>query len=308
MVRVWQIELPPELGGLVYLETLDIENCVLKKSIPSDILVHLPRLSCLVLPNWAELPEGIDNMKSLRTLQVFGLQKNSLECILDLGELTNLRELSLEGSSDLGTTKVDALACSIGKLRNLKCLCFSGKNYEFGNNQPMASLSNPFQHMERLCLQDWRFCRVPNWIAGFHCLRFLELSVEEMSTGVVLLLLGALPSLVHLRFDVIRIPDERATLGVGLFPVLEFFGVSSLENIAAYLGFEAGAMPNLQTLRLRVYNWHGTVLVGMEHLLYLQEIRLDGASDDVVSAFQEPLLGNRLVTTDELSAVQCKRV
>ena len=41
MVRARKIELPTKLGELVYLETLDIENCKLMESIPSDI-VHLP--------------------------------------------------------------------------------------------------------------------------------------------------------------------------------------------------------------------------------------------------------------------------
>ncbi|XP_048546577.1 disease resistance protein RGA5-like [Triticum urartu] len=288
MVRVdGKIELPTELGKLVYLETLDIQKCRLVKSIPSDI-VHLPRLSYLGLPNCTDLPEGIENMKSLRTLQEFDLEKISLKYIMDLSELTNLRELSVRKEFSLGTQKVDALAFSIGKLRNLECLRIFGCHLESENLQ-VGSLSNPFQHMERLCMRTWWFCRVPKWMDGLHCLRVLELQVEETSTEEIHLL-GELPSLVYLNFGAGKIPAERAILGTGLFLVLEYFYCSSRKDITAYLGFEAGAMPNLRILCLSVVHWGGTIPVGMEHLLHLEEIRLDGAFHDVVCAFKEASL------------------
>ncbi|VAH99610.1 unnamed protein product [Triticum turgidum subsp. durum] len=288
MVRVdGKIELPTELGKLVYLETLDIQKCRLVKSIPSDI-VHLPCLSYLGLPNCTDLPEGIENMKSLRTLQEFDLEKISLKYIMDLSELTNLRELSVKKEFSLGTQKVDALALSIGKLRNLECLRIFGCHLESENLQ-LGSLSNPFQHMERLCMRTWWFCRVPKWMDGLHCLRVLELQVEETSTEEIHLL-GELPSLVYLNFGAGKIPAERAILGTGLFLVLEYFYCSSRKDITAYLGFEAGAMPNLRILCLSVVHWGGTIPVGMEHLLHLEEIRLDGAFHDVVCAFKEASL------------------
>lgn len=260
-----KIELPNELGQLVYLETLDIENCILIKTIPSDI-VHLPRLSYLLLPNFKDLPEGIGNMKSLHTLQGFDLKKTSLKCIMGLSELTNLRELSVKIDYDLGMPKVDALAGSIEKLRNLKCLCIFGEHVECEDKQQLGSLSNPFEHIERLGLKYWQFCRIPNWICGLHCLRFLELYVLETSTEDVHLL-GELPSLFHLNFAGGAIPDERAMLGTGLFPVLEYFSLCSNKETTAYLGFEAGAMLNLRILSQcaqmgRHYtSWHGAPVI-----------------------------------------------
>uniref|UniRef100_A0A8R7VBV4 Disease resistance protein RPM1 n=1 Tax=Triticum urartu TaxID=4572 RepID=A0A8R7VBV4_TRIUA len=287
MVKVrGQIELPNELGELVYLETLDIANCKLIKSIPSDI-VHLPRLSYLALPDFTDLPEGIENMKSMRTLHGFDLKKSSLKCVMGLGELANLRELSMKTHHYFRTSKLDALACSIGKLRNLEHLCISGYHFEDKKNQQLGSLSNPFQHIERLGLRFWELCRVPEWMSGLHCLRFLELVVDKTSTEEVHLL-GELPCLAHLDFGVSEFLDERAILGAGLFPVLEFFYFHSRKDTT--LGFEPGAMPNLRTLWLDAYGWCGTIPVGMEHLLHLQEIKVYGTSSFMKSAFKEALL------------------
>ncbi|XBI76842.1 hypothetical protein VPH35_070032 [Triticum aestivum] len=273
-----KIKLPTKLGELVYLETLDIEKCRLMESIPSDI-VHLPRLSYMLLPNWTKLPEGIGNMKSLRTLRGLDMEKSSLKCFMGLSKLTNLSELHMSVGFSLGFPNVDALACSIGKLYNLESLLVSGEHYEREDNQQLGSLSNPFQHIERLELPFWQLWRVPKWLCGLHCLRFLKLYVEETSTQDVHLL-GELPSLVDLELYAGEIPDVRAMLGTGLFPVLESLKIWSSKDATVYLGFEAGAMPSLRTLWICAFDWGGTVPAGMEHLLYLEEIKLYGVCNN----------------------------
>ncbi|KAI5020794.1 hypothetical protein ZWY2020_045682 [Hordeum vulgare] len=122
----------------------------------------------------------------------------------------------------------------------------------------------------------------------------LGLRVEETSTEEFHLL-GELPSLVKLTFMVSHIPKEKAILGMGLFPVLEFFEFLSEEDAMAYLGFEAGAMPNLQFLNLINKEWGGDTPVGMEHLLRIQRIflhRVDSGDATIVSAFRNALSGH----------------
>ena len=271
------IELPTKLQGLVYLETVHL-SCGKIKEIPSDI-VHLPRLSYLCLPVSSELIEGIGNFKSLRTLRVF-LLLSSVKNIMGLGELINLTELMLAGfGAFLETPKLDALACSIGKLHNLKrlslhCLCEEDNNL-------LASLFNPFQHIEYLGLEDWKFPQVPKWIGGLHYLRILELRVEETSTEQIHLL-GELPSLVYLKLNA-----PHVILGKGLFQVLEYFELEAPKKLL----FEAGTMPNLRTLHLNMRKWGNIIPVGMDYLLWLREVRLEGRySDDALSTVMATLL------------------
>ncbi|KAM3300754.1 hypothetical protein ACQJBY_041660 [Aegilops geniculata] len=287
------VQLPAELQGLVYLETLDLNDAVIK-SMPSDI-VNLSRLSYLRIWMVVELPEFIGNIKSLRSLMIYRNKltsnslSNSMKVIIGLGELTNLRELEINVGS-LDKPEHDALACSIGKLNNLKNLKFIG--YHTEDNDQLGSLSKPFQHIEHFDGCIWKFRRVPTWMGGLRYLRILDLRVEETSTEEFHVL-GELPSLVELKFRSSHIPTERAILGMGLFPVLEYFEFSSIEDVTAYLGYDVGAMPHVRTLALHNKEWDGSIPVGMEYLLCLEKIQLHGAysSDDaIVSAFRGALL------------------
>nr|UBY07227.1 NBS-LRR disease resistance protein [Dasypyrum villosum] len=287
------VQLPDEIQGLVYLETLHIYSEL--KSIPSDI-VHLSRLSYLYIEycNHGVLPEWIGNMKSLNSLRMpVGMgngrrELNVMNGIIGLGELTNLTDLTINLYS-LEKPELDALACSIGKLCKLKYLEFLGVHTKI--HSQMGSLANPFQHMEELGLSVLNFPRVPIWMGGLHCLRILDLRVEETSTEDIHLL-GELPSLVELCFSTSHIPKERGILGTGLFPVLDYFRFYSEEDVMAYLGLEMGAMPNLRTLNLNSGEWGGSIPVGMEHLLCLQKITLYRhycRDASMVSAFRDAL-------------------
>uniref|UniRef100_A0ACD5T6G7 Uncharacterized protein n=1 Tax=Avena sativa TaxID=4498 RepID=A0ACD5T6G7_AVESA len=289
------IELPCALKGLVYLETLDLAGD-LKNSFPSDI-VHLPCLSYLRIPSGAPAIQGFENMKSLRTLRLFDLDKNSVKDIRVLSELTNLRELELCGG-DVETSKIDALVSSVGKLHNLKYLRVSTDLVTDGSNQLGLLSSSPFKHMERLELWWWEFPRVPKWMGDLHCLRVLYVRCMETFAEDVHVL-GKLPCLVWLELSVTKIAAaERAVLGKGVFPVLEYFVFwPSKGDAMELLVFEEGAMPKLRTLQLEVNaEWGGSTPVGMEHLILLEEINLhvpgedDKSSwtkDDLVSAFRK---------------------
>ncbi|KAM3300751.1 hypothetical protein ACQJBY_041657 [Aegilops geniculata] len=268
------VQVPAELQGLVYLEMLDIHDVTMEEM----------------------LPEWIGNMKSLRCLIVWRNELtnqrkvNVMKVIMGLGGLTNLKELKIKVGF-LERPELDALACSIGKLHNLKNLQIDGTTAE---KYQLGSLSNPFQRIEHFHGKLWNFGRVPIWMGGLHCLRILNLCVVDTSTEEFHLL-GELPSLVELHFSAQFIPKERAILSTGLFPVLEHFTFLSGEDVMAYLGFEAGVMPNLQTLNICfIKEWGGSIPVGVEHLLRLQKIHMFGpcSHDATVSAFRKVVSTN----------------
>ncbi|KAM0918595.1 hypothetical protein ACQ4PT_008748 [Festuca glaucescens] len=283
------IQLPCALKGLVYLETLDL-FCNLENSFPLDI-VELPRLSYLHLPSGAADVPGVENMKSLHYLCGFDLDKNSVKDIRGLGELTNLRELTFCGSPE--TSKFEALASSVGKLRNLKYLNMGTRNVTDESNPLCLLSSTPFKQIEILMLDTWQFPRVPKWMGGLHCLRVLNLLAMETSTEDVHVL-AKLPSLVSLMFRLTQIAAERVVFGKGVFPVMEKFRfLTSNGDVMAFLVFEEGAMPKLRALNFHVNEWGGSTPVGMEHLILLEHIGLNAFPNakspwtkiDVLSAF-----------------------
>ncbi|XP_044963505.1 disease resistance protein RGA5-like [Hordeum vulgare subsp. vulgare] len=281
------VQLPAKLQGLVYLETLKMPLAQLK-SIPSD-MVRLSHLSYLDIRMEKFMSECVGNMKSLHGLIIDDVI--SVKVIMGLGELTNLRKLDIRVNR-WEKPERDAFASSLGKLRNLKCLEFTGRFISKEDNE-LDSLSNPFPRLEEfIATSSWKFRRVPVWMGGLNCLRILELSVKEVSTEDVNLL-GELPSLVVLWLVSSHIPKERAMLGTGLFPVLKRvrleFGAE--EDVGGYLGFEAGAMPNLRDLIFSISREHGGIPVGLEHLLRLEKVFMLGAriGDAIVSALRDAL-------------------
>jgi hypothetical protein len=89
--------------------------------------------------------------------------------------------------------------------------------------------------------------------------------------------LGELPSLVIASFIVLDVSQDKVLVSSGLFPVLDkIFFMYVLDDVTAYLSFEAGAMPKLQTLQL-VFpwkEWRGATPVGMECLPCLEHIEV----------------------------------
>ncbi|KAI5002609.1 hypothetical protein ZWY2020_027259 [Hordeum vulgare] len=294
------VALPTKIEGLALLETLDLSS-VLTQSLPSDI-TRLAKLVHLELPDGTMLPEGIHNMKSVRTLRCTGILKGSLEEIKGLGELTNLKHLTLQTADDqfLTVEEVDALVSSIGMLHGLKDLSLDCSSDCDKYESKLDSLPDLPSHLESLELHSWTFSRVPKLIGGLHRLQIISLSVLHLSSDDVRLL-GELPSIIDATLDVSDISQGVVVISTGLFPVLEEVYFRANEDVSAYLSFEAGAMPKLKELTLGFgwEGWRGDTPVGMEHLPCLQTIRVilrdtqtessknrEGVLDDIESAFE----------------------
>uniref|UniRef100_A0A8R7TQ26 NB-ARC domain-containing protein n=1 Tax=Triticum urartu TaxID=4572 RepID=A0A8R7TQ26_TRIUA len=268
-----RLQLPRQIRGLQQLETLDIQN---SRSIPSDIIL-LPHLSHLDIGYACKLPDGIGNMKSLRFLSKFNLnfRRNSLDNYKGLGELTNMRILSLYGNldgQDASITGMDVLCCSLRKLCRLESLFINN----FQGSKDGLSLPCSLQRLHS-GVTPWYSCwfsRVPNCTRELHNLHELHLQVDELlDDGVGIL--GGLPSLIDLDLHVRRSPKQMIIInGRGTFPVLKSFRMSL--SRASYLIFKSGAMPTVQRLRLN-FNFHvqmqnGAWPAGIEHLAALEEL------------------------------------
>lgn len=282
--RSSRVKLPTAIQGLCHLETLEM-CCGFFGGLPSDVF-HLPALLHLSVPSSQYgFPDGIGNAKSLCTLKYFGLMENSLENIHGLGELTNLRNLKiccfqkflLETAG--GRSSMDALCSSLAKLGGYHLRCLSVVRYPEICADILSSLAPPPHRLEALDLLAWYFTRIPRWLAELHNLSYLELSVTEAMEEDIGIL-GKLPSLMHLQFQIQQAPTEKIVIhgGMGLlFPILVNFQFKCQRRMSLQLLiFEVGAMPNLRRLEtetsVALLKYEGCKNVRMEHLLGLKEI------------------------------------
>uniref|UniRef100_A0A0D9XXN5 AAA+ ATPase domain-containing protein n=1 Tax=Leersia perrieri TaxID=77586 RepID=A0A0D9XXN5_9ORYZ len=282
-----KLMLPSQLGGMCHLETIALHTSK-ELSIPSDI-VSLPHLSQLFIPAHTVLPNGIGNLKSLRNLQWFDLTKNSISNIKCLGDLTNMRDLKLDCSStellEDVTRRIEALHFSLEKLSRSSS---SLRNVVLLKHFPswlqvdgLSTLSPPPRHLWRLHLERCLFSRIPTWLVQLRDLHSLKLTIRKvvsMDDGVIVL--GCLPSLVHLDIRILVCPEERVVLsGTGMaFRALKHLVFRCHKP---FLDFKACSMPRLQRLELWLdaTGWEqcsGTCLpVGIENLsACLREIHI----------------------------------
>ncbi|XP_006647196.1 disease resistance protein RGA5-like isoform X3 [Oryza brachyantha] len=112
--------LPPKIGNLSCLHTLDIRHTVITE-LPSTV-VYLRKLVTLLIDASVKLPDGIGNMECLQEISLVGISK-SPNFLKDLGSLTELRILQISESSGVWyksyeKTLSDSL-CSLHKIHDL---------------------------------------------------------------------------------------------------------------------------------------------------------------------------------------------
>jgi hypothetical protein len=242
----YDVVLPSKIGGLQQLETLEVQTKLRRfKKLPSDI-VYLSRLLHLILPV-RTLPDGIGNMKSLRTVHKFNL--DSPDSIKSLRELTNLTDLDIRyvDQDHVVERGRELLLICLEKLCNLKYLKMD--IFPIGPYiDAFSPISASFRQLQRF--HGSKFWRVPEWIGELHSIYDLVLTVQEVLEDGVWIL-AQLPSLIHLYLYIRGTPKHKVLVHgrSGLFPVLKYFEVGCCS--ISHLSFEAGAMPKVERLELR---------------------------------------------------------
>nr|BBD82536.1 putative pi-ta protein [Oryza sativa Indica Group] len=272
------LELQTKTRGLQCLETLKIDARI--STAPLDT-THLSGLLHLSLPADTNLANGIGHMTSLHTFGYFDLSYNSVENVLSLGKLTNLRNLQLTCSTIRPNSleiKLQCMGFILQKLSNLKSVTMSTAGSSCVNSTDassanvsvrisgdgLSSMSSPPALVERLELLP-RICifsYLPKWISLLSKLRILKIGVRELVRNDIDVLMG-LRALTDLSLHVHTKPTE-----------IIFFGG---------IGFKA---LNLYKLKLG-YNVDGvdqesTIPVGIQYLYGLKEIsvKIGGADPE----------------------------
>lgn len=292
------LELQTKTRGLQCLETLKIDARI--STAPLDT-THLSGLLHLSLPADTNLANGIGHMTSLHTFGYFDLSYNSVENVLSLGKLTNLRNLQLTCSTIRPNSleiKLQCLGFILQKLSNLKSVTMSTAGSSCVNSTDassanvsvrisgdgLSSMSSPPALVERLELLP-RICifsYLPKWISLLSKLRILKIGVRELVRNDIDVLMG-LRALTDLSLHVHTKPTEIIFFGGIGFKALKYLKINCC---VAWLKFDMGAMHSLYKLKLG-YNVDGvdqesTIPVGIQYLYGLKEIsvKIGGADPE----------------------------
>ncbi|WVZ95942.1 hypothetical protein U9M48_041643 [Paspalum notatum var. saurae] len=275
------LELPKKFGKLEHLMTLDTSGAWFYPSDQASDFTCLSSLRHLEFPlglRTVAMTNGLSELCNLRTLCRFHAKDNSVECIRDLGELTNLRDLLLSYSrpGDVEDNTDTILTASLDKLgnNNLRSLILNylgAASAQFWTN----CLTRP-RHLQRLGLYGL-IPKVPTWMAHADRLTYLltylyNLEVQELQSDDFCVL-ARLPCLIYLCLKAQTILEKNIITYPNAFPSLKYF---EFYCDLSCLTFEPAAMPRLQKLEMQfdgrsaMQLLEGSLVGGIEHLLALK--------------------------------------
>ncbi|KAG8076049.1 hypothetical protein GUJ93_ZPchr0006g43529 [Zizania palustris] len=198
-------------------------------------------------------------------LEVVNIKRSGLKIVKELGELTQLRKLGLVGVSKKQGKELSAALDKLPYLRSLRL--------DSGSFDPhwLGSIPTLPLHLHRLKLMG-HLSPLPSWVAALINLRKIYLSLTCLVQDD-LRVLGTLPNLMHLQFDMKSYIGEKLLFYSGAFPILRtlqlYFPIQSATEVA----FEKGASPKMERITIRNCDFTSGI-TGIGNLPNLQEISL----------------------------------
>ncbi|OEL25531.1 Disease resistance protein RPM1 [Dichanthelium oligosanthes] len=154
--RTWVSNLPPQIGDLQTLETLDIRDTNIEE-LPGTI-TRLEQLKYIISGGhtWGKikLPDGVGNMASLRGILGFDICRSSACAVQELGNLKSLMELAINWTDfTSGNVKhQEAMMRTLGKLGTSNLQSFAVCSRNFGSLEFLSSWSPPPNHLQKFRL------------------------------------------------------------------------------------------------------------------------------------------------------------
>uniref|UniRef100_A0A0E0LUK1 AAA+ ATPase domain-containing protein n=1 Tax=Oryza punctata TaxID=4537 RepID=A0A0E0LUK1_ORYPU len=251
-------ELPKEIGELHFLETLDVRNCPIQSLPPS--LCRLQKLVRLFVSLGVTLPDKIGKMQALEELSHVAILCNSLNFVEALGELSKLRVFRVDCRYSWLNGKKQAPRQSVSKYEDALLSCL--RNLCKENLQSLEinltdgsslvfSLMNPycpFPQLEELVISNF-ISRVPRGMGSLKDVIHLEIKLDRMEEEDLHIIRDMSASLLFLRIDLERTPEERLIIDAEGFECLKQFAFCCA---GMGLKFVQGAMPDLEKLDLDI--------------------------------------------------------
>ncbi|XP_040383026.1 disease resistance protein Pik-2-like [Oryza brachyantha] len=287
--------LPAQIGNLQLLQTLDLRGTRIKE-LPETI-TQLQQLVRLLLGRFGvKMPKGISNMKSLEELVVLDGSKNSMDAVVELGDLTNLKVFSIywhpngeihnEGRY---TKSIISSLCKIGE-HNLRSIHIT-HGYSLLLDFLVDSWYPPPRHLEMFrMVSHFYFRRLPIWMSSLSELTWLDINIKQLGVEDMQVLQN-MPALLCLKLYLEESPQETLVISRSGFRSLKVFyfyplncelGLMFRKNKKDGLGlmFEEGATPKLQRLEFR-YCAHDAISAygvgfdfGIKQLTSLKHLRV----------------------------------
>jgi disease resistance protein RPM1 len=226
------------------------------------------------------LPRGINHLKKLQVLEVVDIKGTSRKVIKEVGELSQLRKLSVT-SKGATEDKYMILCAAIEKLSSLQSLHVDAEgSSDVESLEWLAFISSPPALLRSLKLNG-SLADMPNWFGNLKQLVKMHLSRSRLKEDKTMEILGALPNLMLLRLYRNAYVGEKLVFRRGAFPNLKEVDIYFLKQVREII-FEEGTSPHLGSIEIYGCRLESGI-VGIKHLPRLKIIALQ--YDDDVAKF-----------------------
>nr|XP_020148816.1 putative disease resistance RPP13-like protein 3 [Aegilops tauschii subsp. strangulata] len=227
--------------------------------------LHMAWSSCCSNSVGVKVPKGISNLKELQILEAVDINRTSRKTIKELGELVQLRKLSVV-TKGATKQKCKVLCEAIQKLTCLRSI------EVVGSLEWLHAVSTPPPLLRSLKLYGC-IAEIPAWVGSLmHLVKFYFRGSVIKEEGKIMEILGPLPNLMHLRLERGSYIREKLVFKTGAFPNLIKLQIWDVEQMRE-LVFEEGTSPHLGKIEIG-YCWLKSGINGIEHLASLKEIWL----------------------------------
>ncbi|XP_037423680.1 putative disease resistance RPP13-like protein 3 [Triticum dicoccoides] len=263
-----------------YFDLNDTKNCLLSTfcwpvlftplADPSERArlvtdLHMAWSSCGSESVGVRVPKGIGKLKELQVLEVVDISRTSGKAIKELGELVQLRKLSVvtEGPTK---QKCRVLCDAIQKLTCLRSLSVGG-SLDWVH---VVSSPPPLLRSLKLygCLGE-----LPGWVGNLvHLVKLYLCGSVIKEEGKLMEMLGPLPNLMRLRLGDDSYIGEKLAFKTGAFPNLKKLEIDYVKELRE-IKFEDGTSPQLVMIDI---SWCklASGIIGVNQLPKLKDIAL----------------------------------
>ncbi|CAN6197960.1 unnamed protein product [Urochloa humidicola] len=242
-------------------------------------LIAETRMACST--RWSDtkgvrVPRGINSLKKLQILEVVDMKGTSKNAIEELGELSQLRKLSVT-SKGASEHKYKIFCAAIEKLSSLQSLSVDAEgSSDVGSLEWLDSICSPPSLIRSLRLNG-SLLDLPNWFGNLKHLVKMHLSRSRLKEDKTMEILGALPNLMLLRLYRNAYVGEKLVFRREAFPNLKEIDIYYLEQLRE-MRFEEGTAPHMRSIEIYGCRLKSGI-IGMKHLPSLKTISVQDDGD-----------------------------
>ncbi|XBI76821.1 hypothetical protein VPH35_070014 [Triticum aestivum] len=217
------------------------------------------------------IPRGIGNLKELQILELVDIKQTGKKAIKELGQLIQLRKLSMVGKGRFAEQKRKILYLCAA-IEKLSSLCSLSVDAGSGSLEWLHNVSSPPPLLNKLKLVGEFGGKMPEWVGSLKHLVKIHLEWSRIKEDQITEMLGKLPKLMLLNLCIFAYYGKKLVFREEAFVNLRKLCLTGQFELTE-VRFEKGASPKMEMIEFNSCQLKSGI-IGINHLPVLKQISL----------------------------------